>query len=356
MDNRLIRRLSDAFAPLSAPYTLFDGRGRLLLGTVQKIVQPPLDLDFGRPVSINGALFIRVDAGDGFILMTDEAPGAHDNLLLASSMVKTLWEAQNTTGQREGGFRHLLLGEYSFSETEAFMAENRFPREMKRCVILLTIHSPLSSASESALRAILPLDEQDVLVSVGMHSAALIKGLLGGEQTDDLCEFAAAMQETALSEEGITLKIGIGEPVNTADALPQSYRQAHLASELGHIFHPEENVFCYHTMLFERFLYEIPPETAAAYRLQLFNKKTARLFTDEMLQTINTFLRKDLNMADTARQMYIHRNTLVYRLDKVQKQTGLDLRRFTDAMTFKLLFEMEKCDLLHPRTLLGERK
>ncbi|MEG0271470.1 MAG: helix-turn-helix domain-containing protein, partial [Clostridia bacterium] len=87
------------------------------------------------------------------------------------------------------------------------------------------------------------------------------------------------------------------------------------------------------------------------YHTLLFNRKTAKLFNDEMLQTIEMFFRKDLNLSDTARQLFIHRNTLVYRLDKVQRQTGLDLRHFDDAVTFKILYELKKCGLEKPKQI-----
>ena len=96
-------------------------------------------------------------------------------------------------------------------------------------------------------------------------------------------------------------------------------------------------------MLFERFLADLEPEKAEHYYSLLFNPSTVRLFSEEMLETIDMFFRKDLNLSDTSRQLYIHRNTLVYRLDKVQRQVGLDLRKFEDAMTFKMLLEMRKC-------------
>ena len=96
-------------------------------------------------------------------------------------------------------------------------------------------------------------------------------------------------------------------------------------------------------MLLERFLSELSPEMAEHYHSLLFNRSTARLFGEEMLYTIEMFFKKDLNLSDTARQLYIHRNTLVYRLDKVQRQVGLDLRKFEDAVTFKMLLEMSKC-------------
>ena len=88
---------------------------------------------------------------------------------------------------------------------------------------------------------------------------------------------------------------------------------------------------------------ELPQEISAYYHSLLFNRKTQRLFNEEMLYTIEMFFKKDLNLSDTARQLYIHRNTLVYRLDKVQRQTGLDLRKFEDAVTFKILMELKKC-------------
>ena len=96
-------------------------------------------------------------------------------------------------------------------------------------------------------------------------------------------------------------------------------------------------------LVLERFLMELPQEISAYYHSLLFNRKTQRLFNEEMLYTIEMFFKKDLNLSDTARQLYIHRNTLVYRLDKVQRQTGLDLRKFEDAVTFKILMELKKC-------------
>lgn len=87
---------------------------------------------------------------------------------------------------------------------------------------------------------------------------------------------------------------------------------------------------------------DILREMGTRYHGILFNRKTARLFNDEMLHTIEMFFAKDLNLSDTARQLYIHRNTLVYRLDKVQRQTGLDLRKFDDAVTFKMMMLLGK--------------
>ena len=118
---------------------------------------------------------------------------------------------------------------------------------------------------------------------------------------------------------------------------------------MGRIFLTEQHIYVYRSLVLERFLMDIPREMGTRYHGILFNRKTARLFNDEMLHTIEMFFAKDLNLSDTARQLYIHRNTLVYRLDKVQRQTGLDLRKFDDAVTFKMMMLLGKSGKDKPR-------
>ena len=101
-------------------------------------------------------------------------------------------------------------------------------------------------------------------------------------------------------------------------------------------------VFVYRKLLIERFLADVPKEMGQRYNAMLFNRKTARLFNDEMIHTIEKFFENSLNLSETARQLYIHRNTLVYRLDKVQRVIGLDLRAFDDAVTFKMMMLLGK--------------
>ena len=119
--------------------------------------------------------------------------------------------------------------------------------------------------------------------------------------------------------------------------------------EVGRVFNPDDSIHVFRDLMLERFLMNVPREESLYYHGLLFNRKTAKLFNEEMLQTIDMFFRKDLNLSDTARQLFIHRNTLVYRLDKVQRQTGLDLRHFDDAVTFKILCELKKCGQEKPK-------
>ena len=145
-----------------------------------------------------------------------------------------------------------------------------------------------------------------------------------------------------MGETAHQMTVGIGKMRRTIDELRDSYNEARRAIEVGRIFKPEESIYIYSRLILERFLMELPQDISAYYHGLLFNRENQRLFNEEMLYTIEMFFKKDLNLSDTARQLYIHRNTLVYRLDKVQRQTGLDLRSFDDAITFKILMELKK--------------
>ena len=136
--------------------------------------------------------------------------------------------------------------------------------------------------------------------------------------------------------------IGIGEMKPTLGLLSESMREARRAIDVGRIYRKEEYVFIYRKMLIERFLADVPREMGQRYNSLLFNRKTARLFNDEMIHTIEKFFENSLNLSETARQLYIHRNTLIYRLDKVQRIIGLDLRAFDDAVTFKMMMLLGK--------------
>ena len=186
------------------------------------------------------------------------------------------------------------------------------------------------------------MQEKDVLVDMDRHTVVLIKDVSEESDMDELAQFAQALQETLMGETAHQMTIGIGRMRHTMDELRESYMEARRAIEVGRTFKPDNSIYAYSRLILERFLMELPQDISAYYHSLLFNRKNQRLFNEEMLYTIDMFFKKDLNLSDTARQLYIHRNTLVYRLDKVQKQIGLDLRSFEDAVTFKILMELQK--------------
>ena len=341
MEQQLLVRIGQTFERLSSRLSLLDENGQSLVPAGDTLFPLPPGLDKGEIIGMYGSRYLAVPSQLCTLLAPEGT--ADDVLLVAAQLVETLIQLGSLSGGISGAYQRMLQNDLSVAELDAVISEYRIPADMPRCVLLMHMMQVQQRSAHDILDEVLPLGSNDVLIAMDNHTAALIKCTSGMEDIEDIHQLAEAMQETVLSETGLNVTIGIGGTTRKASELHQSYRQARRAIEIGRIYRQEETVHIYSSLLLERFLSDIPPETAEHYHSLLFNRSTSRLFTEEILSTVEMFFRKDLNLSDTARQLYIHRNTLVYRLDKVQRQIGLDLRKFDDAVTFKMLMEMKKC-------------
>ncbi len=268
--------------------------------------------------------------------------GGADILILASSLAKSL---QNNPEHIENIFdvyRRILREEIYGQDVISIANEYHIPLEIERGVLVFYRDHADKESCLSLLKDIVPQTETDVLVEMNKNTVVLLLDVKELKTQEDLIQYAKALQKTVMVETGVLLTVGLGKNANQISEVGLGYRQGKRAIEIGRIFQKNATIFPYDKMILERFLSELPVEITQKYPGMIFNRRTARLFNDEMLQTIEMFFEKDLNLSDTARQLYIHRNTLVYRLDKVQRVMGLDLRNFQDAVTFKLLLEMRK--------------
>ncbi len=205
-----------------------------------------------------------------------------------------------------------------------------------RCVLLFQSLTPRDLPLPASFAAMAPLEEGDLAVPLGEDAVALIKDCaLQGEE--EIAEYAAAVLET-MEGEGIPgLRVGIGRCVKAVSDLHGGYLEAAAALRLGLRFQSGETVYTYRALALERILNLIPPDGLQALRRDFFPKASPDSFSPEMMETVRTFFQNDLNLTATARQLFVHRNTLNYRLDKIRKDTGLDLRRFQDAVIFRIL-------------------
>ena len=299
--------------------------------------------DGHQPVAADGWLYMPVRGSRYVVRCSEDAAGASDVLQLAVMLVATIAERSSHADDSFAVYRRALRGELTGSELEALSNEHQIPGEMNRSVIVFHMVQTEKLRAFELLKDIAPMDDGDVLIDMDRHTVALIKDMTDVESVEELVQYAEALQETLMGETAHQMTVGIGRARHTLEEIRESYSEARRAIEVGRIFQPESTVYVFSHLILERFLMELPQDISAYYHSLLFNRKTARLFNEEMLYTIEMFFRKDLNLSDTARQLYIHRNTLVYRLDKVQRQTGLDLRSFDDAVTFKILMELKKC-------------
>ena len=138
------------------------------------------------------------------------------------------------------------------------------------------------------------------------------------------------------NEDASRIRVAYGTMVSQIRDLSKSYKEAKMALEVGKIFYPDEMVSAYHTLGIGRLIYQLPQPLCEMFMREVFHENTPDTFDEETLSTIEKFFENNLNVSETARQLFVHRNTLVYRLEKLQKTTGLDIRVFEDALTFKI--------------------
>ena len=212
-----------------------------------------------------------------------------------------------------------------------------------RCVIVFREAAGQGKKPDrEILEELIPMENGDALTEIN-GEIVLIKQT-DGPTDEEVTEFTAAVIDTAETEAGIRLQAGIGRMTRCSAQIKDSFEEAESAIRMGQKFLPRESVYAYGHLAAERLLSAVPSDECTKLRKELFTPETEKLLGREMMETIDAFFRNDLNLSTTAREMFIHRNTLIYRLDKIRKVTGYDLRHFQDAVSFRLLSRLHESE------------
>ena len=187
------------------------------------------------------------------------------------------------------------------------------------------------------LRELAPLEEEDLLAEDGAGRVLMIKQ---GADAGEIAEFTLALIGTLEAEAGMRLKAGVSDIHHRPEEWPAGYREALEALATGERFHQISPVQVYGRQILERVAENVPPGLRSSLRRKFLGENPESILTEETRETAERFFEADLNLSVAARQMFIHRNTLTYRLDRIQRETGLDLRKFNDAVIFRLLLMM----------------
>lgn len=183
---------------------------------------------------------------------------------------------------------------------------------------------------------------KDFVTAVDENNVIVVKDLSESEMPREIDKSARAL-EAYLQKEGVkNVHIAYGTVVHEIKEVSRSYKEAKMALDVGKIFFDERDVIAYSELGIGRLIYQLPIPLCKMFIKEIFGGKSPDDFDEETLTTIHKFFENSLNVSETSRQLFIHRNTLVYRLDKLQKSTGLDLRVFEDAITFKIALMVVK--------------
>ena len=177
---------------------------------------------------------------------------------------------------------------------------------------------------------------KDVVTSVDESHIILVKTLDKSDSYKEVTNLAKSMVDTLSAEAMVQVRVAYGSVVNELKDVSKCYKEASMALDVGKIFYAHKDILAYNELGIGRLIHQLPYSLCEMFLKEVFRGNAIDFFDKETLSTVNAFFENDLNISETARKMYLHRNTLGYRLDKIQKNTGLDVRRFDDALTFKI--------------------
>ena len=207
---------------------------------------------------------------------------------------------------------------------------------MPRAVFLVETHLEKDGIVTELLKGMFSAQTGDYITAVDESSVILIKALEPNSTHDDLMEIADTIVGMMNTEAMMNVRVSFGTVVQELKDVSKSYKEAKMALDVGKIFYAEKNVAAYSTLGIGRLIYQLPVNLCKIFIEEIFGENVPNDLDDETLTTINKFFENNLNVSETSRQLFVHRNTLVYRIEKIQKSTGLDLRNFDDALTFKI--------------------
>ena len=214
--------------------------------------------------------------------------------------------------------------------------ELHFSTDAPRAVFLIRQVGHSDVATVDVLGGMFPDKQQDFVLSVNENDIAVIKQVSANVTSEELEKIATSMEEVLRNELRIKTIIGIGTVAEHLRELADSYKEAQPSIDVGKIFDTEKSVMHYENLGIGRLIYQLPTTLCEIFLREVFKKNSLDSLDQETLFTINKFFENSLNVSETSRKLFVHRNTLVYRLEKIRKLTGLDLRQFDHAIVFRV--------------------
>ncbi len=220
--------------------------------------------------------------------------------------------------------------------------ELRFNSDVERVVMLIRVASHSDVSAYDVVQNLFPDKAKDFVININETDIALVKEIRSGIEGRDLEKLACSIVDTLSSEFYTQVSVGIGTCVSGIKELAGSFKEAQIALEVGKVFDTERTIVSYDNLGIARLIYQLPTTLCDMFLREIFKRGSIESLDPETLFTIQKFFENNLNVSETSRKLFLHRNTLVYRLEKIKRLTGLDLRKFDDAIVFKVALMVKK--------------
>lgn len=261
---------------------------------------------------------------------------------ITAFQIQSLLVAYKERYDKDNFIKNLLLDNLLLVDIYSRAKKLHIENNVRRIVYLIETNIDKDMNIVEIVRNVFPAKTKDFVTAVDEHCIILVKELRDKETMEDVEKIAKTIADTLVAETGTKVFISIGTAVNDLKDVSRSYKEAKMAIEVGRIFDGDKNIVNYEQLGIGRLIYQLPIPLCRMFIKEVLHGLTIDDFDEETLATVSKFFENNLNVSETSRQLYIHRNTLVYRLDKLQKMTGLDLRNFDDAIIFKITLMVSK--------------
>ncbi|WP_342757186.1 PucR family transcriptional regulator [Kineothrix sedimenti] len=274
------------------------------------------------------------------------AGGAGEDVYMVGKMVafqiQGLLIAYKERFDKDNFIKNLLLDNLLLVDIYSRAKKLHIQTDGKRVVMIIETENGKDSNVLELMRTYYGNNSKDFITAVDENNVIVVKDLSEGDSSKEIDKTARNAEAYLLKEGMKNIRISYGTTVNEIKEVSRSYKEAKMALDVGKIFFDERDIVAYSELGIGRLIYQLPIPLCKMFIKEIFGGKSPDDFDEETLTTINKFFENSLNVSETSRQLFIHRNTLVYRLDKLQKSTGLDLRVFEDAITFKIALMVVK--------------
>ena len=250
--------------------------------------------------------------------------------------IQSLLVAYKERYDKDNFIKNLLLD--NLLMVDIFNRAKKLHIEMnaRRVAFIIETNKEKDSGALETVRSMFASHTKDFITAVDEKNIILVKEIGQKEKIEDLEKTAEVIVDMLNTEAMSRVHVAFGTIVKDLKEVSKSYKEAKMALDVGKIFYSDKKVIAYSNLGIGRLIYQLPMPLCKMFIKEIFSDKTPDEFDEETLSTINKFFENNLNVSETSRQLYIHRNTLVYRLERLEKRLGLDIRKFEDAMTFKL--------------------
>lgn len=282
--------------------------------------------------------FRVVDEAETVYVMVVHTAGELGNVVgrLVLSQFQALIIAYKEKFDKNNFFQNLIMDNLLLVDIYNRAKKLKIPVDNKRAVFIIEKSSDKDTVAQEYVKNMFSAHAGDYVTSIDEKNIILIKSLKENEGYKELDNVADQLVDMLGSEAMLSVRVSYGNIVNDLKEVSKSFKEAQMAMDVGKIFYSEKAVVPYNTLGIGRLIYQLPVNLCEIFMKEIFGNKIPDNMDEETLNTIEQFFANNLNVSETSRQLYVHRNTLVYRIEKLQKMTGLDIRVFDDALTLKI--------------------